>query len=133
MIGEREELVLHCASHLWTDMVSKLSRDMQRVVLADDEKLLLLADGWCKAIRAGFEDIKSGRHKCSSPCLMEYLFQRVDPSSPGYVVVLERPITVAVQMLSQMPREWLDEDLGDDAARRAAIADRIMKSYIILT
>ena len=54
-------------------------------------------------------------------------------SSLHFEVDLDKPVRLAAKVLAGLPREWLDEDLGDDDARCKVIADRILKSKVTLS
>ena len=122
------ELVLHCADHLWRDLVSKTPLEMQKMLIGSEDEMVTLANEWCKIIQEMFEDIRSGHHKCDRQCFIEYLFDSVERSSPRFE--LDKSVRLAAKVLAELPREWLDEDLGSDDARREVIGDRILKRNV---
>lgn len=120
------ELVLHCADHLWRDLVSKTPLEMQKMLIGNEDEMIILANEWCKILQEMFEDIRSGHHKCDRQCFIEYLFDRAE----RFEIDLDASVRLAAKVLAELPREWLDEDLGSDDARREVIGDRILKRNV---
>ena len=126
------DFIKHLASHLWTDMICKLPEEKQIAIFSDRQMLLKVAAAFQELFEERFQEIRDGRHKCSSKCFVEYAFDMLDSQSPCREIDFSKALELATQILYNMPRSWLEERFETTAMRKMQIADRILNCEVRL-
>lgn len=132
-ISVMTELVKQCASHIWTDGICSLPCEKQKEVIRNSTTLTKVVRAFKQALEETFQEIRDGRHKCSSECFIEWLFGQTDPSSPQFKVDLETVLRLAQEMLSQVPKSFFDAKFDTLDDRKQQISHRLLQANVHAT
>ena len=117
------EVIIHCANHIWVDLISKLPISIQKKCVKNDKSLDEIIKIYKKNIEELFGDIQTDHHKCNRVCFHEYLYENT--VSDKKLIDLNDAFRLAKQILSSIP-----DFLFDDQKSRDTIPDRILSVKI---